>query len=209
MRVACVLITHLRAKVELQRQPHLGDRPVVITDCLHGRPMVADRFPACRGVTAGMSLEEALSRKAGTLVLEADEPSYQRTFSRVLTALQSVSDRVESVDLGIAYVRLDGLERLHGGEDGTLHALLHTLPAFLRPRIGAGDAKFPAFVAARTSDIPGVAHIPPDAPAFLAPHSVDLLPVDQEVRDGMHRFGLHTMGDVAAMSPESLIDQFG
>ena len=209
MRVACVLITHLRAKVELQRQPHLGDRAVVIADHYRGRPLVADRFPACAGVTAGMALEEALSRNAGAVVLEADEPSYQRTFSRVLTALQGVSDRVESAGLGVAYVRLDGLDLLYGGEDGTVHALLRALPGYLRPRIGAGDAKFPAFVAALNSDAPGVSRVPPDAATFLAPHPVDLLPVDPEVHSRMHRFGLHTMGDVAAMAPESLIDQFG
>ena len=53
MRVACVLITHLRAKVELQRQPHLGNSPVVIADRSR-RPLVADRLPACKGVVAGM-----------------------------------------------------------------------------------------------------------------------------------------------------------
>ena len=208
MRVACVLITHLRAKVELQRQPHLRDKPVVIADRSR-RPLVADRFPACRGVAAGMPLEEALSHNAGTVVIEADEPSYQRAFRRVLIDLQGVSDRVESAGLGIAYVRLDGLERLHGGEDGVIHALLNALPGHLRPRIGVGDAKFPTFVAARTTGAPGVAHVPSDAAAFLAPHSVDLLPVDPEVRGRMHRFGLHTMGGVAAMTPESLLDQFG
>ena len=209
MRVACVLITHLRAKVELQRQPHLTDRPAVLVERSATRPLVADCFPRCAGVKTGMPLEEALSRNTGTVVLEADEPSYQRAFRRVLTALQSVSDRVESAGLGTAYVRLDGLELLHGGEDGTLHALLNALPAYLRPRIGAGGAKFPAFVAARTSEAPGGAHVPPDAAAFLAPHSIDLLPVDAEVRSRMHRFALHTMGDVAAMRPELLIDQFG
>ncbi len=203
-----MLITHLRAKVELQRQPHLGNRPVVIAERSR-RALVADRFPACVGVTAGMPLEEALSRNAGAVVLEADEPSYRRVFSRVLSALQGISDRVESSGLGTAYVRLDGLERLYGGEDRVVYALFQSLPDYLRPRIGAGDAKFPAFVAALTSDAPGVARVPPDAATFLAPHWVDLLPVDPEVHSRMHRFGLHTMGDVAAMTPESLIDQFG
>ena len=208
MRIACVLITHLRAKVELQRQPHLRNSPVVIVD--HSRrPLVADRLPACAGVTAGMPLEEALSRNVGTVILEADEPSYRRVFRRVLATLQGVSDRVESAGLGTVYVRLDGLELLHGGEDGVVHALLNSLPDYLRPRIGVGDARFPAFVAARTSDAPGVACVPQDTAAFLAPHSIELLPVDAEVRSRMHRFGLHTMGGVAAMTPESLLDQFG
>ena len=209
MRVAFVLITHLRAKVELQRQPHLADRPVVIADRSYGRPVVADHFPACPGVTVGMPLEEALSRNAGTVVLESDEPACQRVFSRMIAALQGVSDRVESAGLGAAYVRLDGLERLYGGEDGTLQALLNALPAYLRPRIGIGDAKFPAFVAAQTNDAPGVTRVPPDAAAFLAPHPVDLLPVDAEVRIRLRRFGLHSMGDVAEMRPDPLVDQFG
>ena len=38
MRVACVLVTHLRAKVELRKQPHLADRPAVIVDRSKGRP---------------------------------------------------------------------------------------------------------------------------------------------------------------------------
>ena len=32
MRVACVLVTHLRARVEMYRHPHLKDAPVVIVD---------------------------------------------------------------------------------------------------------------------------------------------------------------------------------
>ena len=94
LRIACVLITHLRVKVELQRQPHLGDRAVVIADRNHGRPLVADCFPLSVGVAVGMPLEAALSRKTGIVVLEADEPSYRRVFRRVLADLQGVSDRV-------------------------------------------------------------------------------------------------------------------
>ena len=81
MRVACVLITHLRAKVELQRLPDLRDRPAVIVNRCKGRPVVVDAFPAAsKGGATGMTLEEALSRHADTVALEADEPSYQRVF---------------------------------------------------------------------------------------------------------------------------------
>ena len=82
-----------------------------------------------------------------------------------------------------------------------VHALLRSLPEYLRPRIGAGDGKFPAFVAALTSDAPGVARVPADAATFLAQHSPDLLPVDPEVRSRMHRFGLHTMGERRSHAP--------
>ena len=36
MKIACVLVTHLRAKVEMRRQPHLKDQPAVITSRCRG-----------------------------------------------------------------------------------------------------------------------------------------------------------------------------
>ena len=96
-----------------------------------------------------MTLEQALSRNADSPVLEADEAAYRRVFHQVLLSLQGVSDRVEGAGLGTAYVRLDGLEAMYGGEDPLVAALLNAVPLGLKPRVGVGDAKFPAFVAAR------------------------------------------------------------
>ena len=209
MRVACVLVTHLRAKVELRKQPRLADRPAVIVDRSKGRPLVVDTFPATAGVSAGMTLEQALSQHPGTVVLEADEPSYQREFRRMLASLQSISDRVEGAELGTAYVRLDGLENMYGGEARLASALLHSVSEYLHPRVGLGEGKFPSFVAARVSRTQGATRVPSDAVSFLAPHSIGLLPLASHVKDKLHRFGLHTMGDVASMRVDLLTDQFG
>ena len=209
MRVACVLVTHLRAKVELRKQPRLRDRPAVIVDRSKGRPLVIDALPAAVGVAAGMTLEQALSHHANTIVLEADEPSYRRVFHEVLTSLQEISDRVEGLDLGTAYVRLDGLMDLYGGDARLVDILLSSVPQDLKPRLGVADAKFPAFVAARESGSLGATRVPLDAAAFLAPYPLDLLPLSSEVKAGLHRFGLHTMGDVASMQEDLLVDQFG
>ncbi len=111
--------------------------------------------------------------------------------------------------MGTAYARLDGLEALYGGEDRIVAALLEAVPRYLTPRVGAADAKFPASVAARTSKALGAAWAPPDAAAFLAPHSIDLLPVPSDVKAAMRRFGLHALGDVASMKRDLLLDQFG
>ena len=209
MRVACVLVTHLRAKLEMQRQPHLKDRAALVVDRSKGRPLVVDHFPAANGVAPGMTLEQALSRNADSPVLEADEAAYRRVFHQVLLSLQEVSDRVEGAGLGTAYVRLDGLEAMYGGEDRLVAALLDAVPLDLKPRAGVGDAKFPTLVAAQTSPALGTTWVPPDAAGFLAPRPVDLLPVPASVMTEMHRFGLHTLGDVAAMKREALSDRFG
>ena len=84
MKIACVLITHLRAKVELRRHLHLRERAVVIVDRSRGRPMVIDHFTAASHVAAGMTLEQALSRQGDGAVLEADEAAYRRALRRML-----------------------------------------------------------------------------------------------------------------------------
>ena len=211
MKVACILLTHLRAKVEMRRHPHLKDNPILIVDRdpSSGRPLVVDQFPGASGVVAGMTIEQAMSRHSDAIVLDADEPHYRQLFRQVLGSLQGVSDRVEGAELGTAYVRVDGLESLYRGEAGVVSALLNTVPAYLNPRVGVADAKFPAFVAARTCRPLGACRVPEDVRDFLAPHSIDLIPISAGVKSGMHRFGLHTMGDVASMSADMLTDQFG
>ncbi len=209
MRFACVLVTHLRAKVEMERQPQLKDCPVIIVDRSSGRPLVADHFPAARGVIAGMTLEQALSRQGGGSVLEADEAAYRRVFHRMLTGLQGISDRVEDAGLGYAYVGLSGMEAMYGGEVPLVNALLNAVRQELAPRAGVGDGKFPAFVAARTGQPLEAVWVPGDAAGFLAPHPVDLLPIPAGTRAEMRRLGLHTLGQVAAMSRENIAERFG
>ena len=186
MRVACVLVTHLRAKAEMLRHPHLKDRPVLIVDRDPSgkRPLVVDGFPPSSESVTGLTLEQALSLHANAVVLDADEPHYRRVFGEMLSSLQRVSDRVDGTELGTAYARLDGLERLYRGEAGVVSALLNAVPAYLNPRVGVADAKFPAFVAARTcKDTCGATRVPDNACAFLAPHSINLLPVSRR-REG-------------------------
>ena len=211
MRVACVLITHLRAKIEAKRRLGLKDRPVVIVDrgAAQAAPVVVDCGPAARGVVTGMTLEEAAARCPGIVVLETDEPRYRRVFTQVLRSLQRVSDRVEDAGLGAAYVRMDGLEDLYRGEAGTVSALLNAVPSYLTPRIGVADAKFPAFVAALASEAHGASRVPDDVSRFLAPHPVDLLPVPLAVKMELRRLGLRAMGDVAAMGERMITDRFG
>ena len=211
MRVACVLVTHLRAKAEMRRRPHLKGKPALIVDRNPsiGIPVVVDRFPEASGVMIGMTPEQAVSRHTNAVVLDADESYYRRVFEQALISLQGISDRVEGAEIGTAYVRVDGLEDLYRGEAGVVSTLLNAVPEYLHPRVGVADAKFPAFVAARTCRAFGASRVPDDVRAFLASHPIELLPVSGDVKIGLRRFGLHTMGNVASMRERVLADQFG
>ena len=123
-----------------------------------------------------MTPEQALSRQPDGILLEADEAAYRREFRRMLASLQGVSDRVEGAELGTAYVGLDGLEAMYGGEARLVAALLNAVPQDLSPRVGVGDAKFPAYVAARAARPLGTVRVPQDVAGFLSSHPVDFLP---------------------------------
>ena len=156
-----------------------------------------------------MTLEQATSCRNDLIILDADEAYYRRAFEDVIDALLGVSDRVEPAEPGVAYARIDGLEALHGGEAEVAEALLAAVPDSLNARVGIGDTKFTAFVAARTAPALGIAVCPDDAAGFLAPMPIDLLPVSDELKRSLRSFGVHGMGQLAALSRDIIIDRFG
>ncbi len=209
MTIACVLIPHLRARLELTRRPELAERPGLIVDRSGRRALVVDAFPAAGEARTGMTLEQALSLQPDAVALEADEPHYQRKFERTLRALERISDRVEGAELGVAYVGLDDLAQMHGGEAALLDALLQAVPSHFQPRIGVGPNQFIACVAARARRSSGVTTVARDPTTFLAPHSIDLLPCPSDLLEDLRRLGLGTLGAVAAQEPQALLDRFG
>ena len=193
----------------MRRHPDLKNTAAIIVERSKGISLAVDSTPSATGISSGMTLEEALSIRPEAFVIEADEPHYRRVFAQVLASLQGISDRVEGAELGTAYIRLDGLEHLYGGEARLVNVLLNTVPQDLAPRVGVAEAKFPAFVAAKASGPLRAIRVPIDAESFLVTHPVDLLPVPADLRAALHRFGLHTVGNVASMIETSLVDRFG
>ena len=208
MRIACVLITYLRAKAELRRHAHLRDSSIAVVDRTSGKPLVVDTS-AGASARAGMTLEQAMSSHNGLIILDADEPYYRRVFEDVIEALLQVGDRVEPAELGTAYVRIDGLEFLYGGEEKAAVALIDAVPGWMNARVGVGRSKFTSYMAARTADVRSVAACPADEAAFLAPLSVELLPLSDDLKRSLHGFGVHTMGQLASLSRDMLADRFG
>ena len=109
----------------------------------------------------------------------------------------------------MAYARIDGLELLYGGESKVASALLDSVPDWLNARVGVGGSKFTSYIAARTTDVRSVVACPADEAAFLAPLSIELLPLSDDLKRSLHGFGVHTMGRVASLSRDMLTDRFG
>ena len=209
MHVACVLIDHFPFKLEAARDPILKRHRAIIFKRSGSQYTVVDASPVIKRVVAGMHLREAQSICKDSMLIEADIPRYERDFSRVLLRLAAWSPVVEAAGLGRVYVGLDGLERTHGGEAQLIDGLLQAVPGHLEPRLGVSYGKFPAYLAA-TNAQPGRACRPPGGlKDFLAPFSVDVLPVSWEVKTRLHSFGLHTLAQIASLPLGPVQAQFG
>ena len=209
MTIACVLVTHLPVKAELERNNTLRNKPVLIATQSSEGPQVLDASPQVRSVSSGMPLQEALSRCKGAVLIEADEIHYHRVFDRIVEALLDKSPVVQKSELGCAFVDMHATDGIYGGDKGIIAALLGAVPAHFGPRVGLAESKFPAYVAAVKSKPGQATKVPDQVTDFLKELPIDLLPLSWEDRVRLHDFGLHTMGQIASLSIGSMQAQFG
>ena len=207
--IACVLVTHLPVKAELRRYPELRGKPVIITESLGSKDLVLDSSPQARGIVPGMPLQEALSQCKEAVLLQGDAPYYSKAFEGMVRSLEMRSPLVERADLGCAYVGLKGLNLMYGGEARVITALIQAVPQEFNPRVGVAAGKFPAYVAAVTTEGGRAVRVPQDAAGFLRDLSVNLLPLSWENKSRLQRFGIYTLGQLAALPVGAVQAQLG
>jgi protein ImuB len=164
------------------------------------------------GVRAGLRLGEALARCPTLRLVAPDPAAVADEWERLLAALENVGAAVEPGRPGLAYFDSRGLRNLHGGSvEGVIAAARRALgtPA----RLGAAPSRFAALAAASRARIRR-AEIAPGKrlDAYLAPLPVDLLstrPETAALPTTLERFGIHTLGELAALPKAALADRFG
>jgi protein ImuB len=184
------------------------------------------------GVRRGLPLGEAHKLAPEATFVSVDPDVARAAFERALDALGAFSPAVEGEPdptadgFGTAYLGIEGLDRLWGGERRLVERIAETLEPLLPgpPRAGIAATRFGASVAALTAryELPGcrVAFAaiasgaePGDATSaeatFLAPLPLDLLPADDETRSRFRLFGLRRMGELAALPRSAVLARFG
>ncbi|MGA3175550.1 MAG: hypothetical protein ABSE25_14165 [Syntrophorhabdales bacterium] len=211
MRIACVFIPHFYLQVE--RSNHRGLKgPVVIGGTPFDPAPVMDcsEEAAARGVGPGMPLSEAYHLCPEAVFLPVREGGCGDVWEQTLHALGSFALRIESPGAGLAYLDITRSARLYRGEERLAAALVSMLAAAraLSARAGVGNSRFLALQAARAAS--PVLVVPRGMEkAFVAPLSIDALPVDDEAKERLALLGLTTLGKLAALSCRDLCSQFG
>ncbi len=167
--------------------------------------------PARKGrIHEGMPLAEARSRfnfhGGGALtVLERDPEAEQRSQKQLLDLAQSATPRFEDSAPGLILLDFTGLREPHASAAQLLHGTQHLGFA---PNIAVSQNRFVALCATRTHS--GLTHIYPGQEAgFLTVQPLDVLPLDEPERETLARWGIRTVGELAKLSEDDLVERFG
>ncbi len=129
--------------------------------------------------------------------------------SALLQVALAHSPRVEDAGAGRIYLDASGLERLFGDEP-RLAARLRDAAAAARVeiRVGIAESRIAALAAARLG--PGVLVVEPGGDAaWLAPAPLSLLDLPEEMATRLSRWGLRTLGELAALPTAGLFERLG
>jgi protein ImuB len=165
-------------------------------------------------VRAGLRLGEALARCPALRLVPPDPAGVADEWERLLVLLEGIGAAVEPGRPGLAWFDAEGLRTLHGGSlDGVIAAARRALATPVR--LGAAPSRFAALAASSAARARRAEVAPSGAAAlraYLAPLPVALLGVREETAalpPVLERFGVRTLGELAAMPRAALSDRFG
>jgi protein ImuB len=212
-RLACLLLPDLPLQAALRAEPDLAGAPLAITEGGGPRALIRCASPAARaaGARPGMTATQATAA-AGRLVLRGRSEAAERSVAdALLDVARAFAARVERTRPDLVLLEVGDLGRLYPSETALAAAMeAAARKAGLAVRLGIAGSKAVARLAAASAPDGGVAIVPPgEERAFLAPLPVALAEPDEELAESLARFGLRTLGDVAALPGDALGRRLG
>ena len=155
-----------------------------------------------------MTIQQAISRHGDVGLLDADMPYYRSIYNKILDRLENKSPLVEGTEPGLIYVGLDGLQGIYPDDNTLVKSMREGIPETFTTQMGIAQNKFLAYLAALYGS-PDF-HMPNNNISdFLKGLSCEVLPVPLKSKNKLHEFGLHTLGQIAALPSGPLQSQFG
>jgi protein ImuB len=209
-RYACAWVPGFAAAALVRQDPALRGRPVAALRGATLRTVVAvTPEAAAGGARVGMSATEAGTR-VPDLAGRAEDPAAEHAAAgALLDAAWATSPRIEVVEPGTLCLDLAGLAALFGDERRIGERLAEAGRAVGLPvRVGIGATRTLARLAARLAA--GLLIVPPGGEeAFLAPRALGLLDPAPDLELALERWGIGTLGGLAALSPAALLARLG
>ena len=223
-RICCLDLDTFFVSVERVLDPSLEGKPVIVG----GRPGTRGVVTACSyevretGVRSGMSLTEAGRLAPDAVYLPVRGEAYGDYAEKVRVVARRYSPVIQVASIDELYMDFAGCERLYRtardtSDDAAIERTVREMTAVIRAKLGLpssagiGTSRSMAKVASGLAKPAGVLLVPAGSEAaLLAPLPVRKLPgVGPVAERKLHRAGLRTLGQVAAVPVSELRPVFG
>src|SRR5215218_1713056 len=199
------------ASVEVQKDPSLRGRPLLVGGTA-GRGVVTSASYEARAFGCRNAMPMARARRLcpQAVAVPPDFAAYRRASATVMGIFQSVTPLVEPLALDEAFLDVRGARALFGDAVAIARLLRSRVrsEAGLTLTVGVAASKFLAKLASTRGKPDGLLVVPPSrALRFLHPLPVDALwGAGRATIEVLHRYGLRTVGDVAA-TPRATLER--
>ncbi|WP_375487131.1 DNA polymerase IV [uncultured Jatrophihabitans sp.] len=196
------------ASVEIKRRPELRNRPVVVGGGHRGVVAAASYEARKYGVRSAMPMSQALRRCPHAVVLPPDRAAYTAASTHVMGILRDVTPLVQPLSLDEAFLDVSGAVRGQGRPGAIAAAIRERVSAELglTCSVGVAPTKFVAKLASARCKPDGLLVVPAAGVLeFLHPLPVTALwGVGERTAESLHRLGLRTVADLAAIPADTL-----
>jgi DNA polymerase IV len=213
--ICCVRTPHPSLVAAWLQTPALRGRLLILGGLAHERGAVTTASIEARaqGVVEGMSLNQAQQFAPDATFQPVDEDATARVRQSLLLTLHHFTpDVAASEDPGCAFLRLDRLALRWPDRSQLLVAISRAIDAAIhvRPAIGVASSMFVSKVAAERAKAGAPVIVEPEQTrTYLARLPIDVLPLDDDLREYLELLGLKTIGRLQAISRPAFRRQFG
>jgi nucleotidyltransferase/DNA polymerase involved in DNA repair len=198
------------AAVEQRDHPELRGKPVIVGGDAESRGVVSTCSYEARkfGVHSAMPTRTARQLCPDGIFVPVDGAKYQRVSHEVMAVLRHFTPAVEQVSIDEAFLDVAGSEALFGPAPEIARRIKAEVVATTQLTVSVGVATN-KLVAKVGSD--GLVIVQPgDEAAFLAPLEIRRLwGIGPKTAERLHGLGVRTIGDLAALPPETLTRALG
>jgi DNA polymerase-4 len=188
------------ASVEQRDAPALRGRPVIVGG---GVVLAASYEAKARGVRTAMGGRQALELCPDAVVVPPRMEAYSEASRAVFAVFRDTTPLVEGLSIDEAFLEVGGLRHIVGTPEQVAVQLRRRVRAEVGLAISVGVArtKFLAKVASAVSKPDGLLIVEPEREQeFLLPLPVERLwGVGAITAEKLHRFGIHTVGELAEL----------
>jgi protein ImuB len=210
-RIACLLVPRFPAAAAVRAEPALAGRRLAILDGEPPARVVVEATEDARARGAHPAMPEGALRLLvpGVIcrgrVVEHEGAAQQA----LLEVALAHSPRVEDGGPGLVYLDAAGLGSLHGSEAELAERLRRSAAAAGLPaRVGIAGSRMGALLAARSAEGVTVIGVGQEA-LTLAPAPPALLGLEPEMEERLARWGIRTLGELAALPTPALFERLG